>query len=62
MISVFKTGATEQPRDSKLSDLKSKIRDRKYLNNAIDRIASVLSCRLVEAHGVTGNSAEFMLQ
>jgi hypothetical protein len=62
MISVLKTGATEQSLDSKLSDLKSKIRDRKYLNNAIDRIASVLSSRLVEAHGVTGNSAEFMLQ
>jgi hypothetical protein len=60
MISVLKTGATEQ--SSRLIELKCKIQDRKYLNNAIDRIASVLSSRLVEAHGVTGNSAEFMIQ
>ncbi len=62
MISVLKTGDSELPGNSKLSELKLKINDRKYLNNAIDRIASVLSCRLVEAHGVTGNSAEFMVQ
>ncbi len=62
MISVLKAGATEQSYESKLFELKLKIQDRRYLNNAIDRIASVLSSRLVEAHGVTGNSTEFMIQ
>ena len=62
MISVLRTGATEQSYDSRLNELKDKIQDRKYLNIAIDRIASVLSSKLVEAHRVTGNSVEFMLQ
>ena len=62
MTSVSKTGSAERVLSPRVSELKKKIHDDKYLTTAIERIASVLSRNLVETRGVTGNSADFMLQ
>jgi hypothetical protein len=48
--------------DARIRDLQKKIQDDNYLNNAIDRIAVVISRRLVENRSVTGNSADFLMQ
>jgi hypothetical protein len=47
---------------TRILELQKKIQDETYLNNAIDRIAVVISRRLVENKGVTGNSADFLFQ
>lgn len=44
----------------RIRELQKKIQDETYLNNAIDRIAVVISRRLVESKSVTGNSADFL--
>lgn len=48
--------------NARIRELQKKIQDDSYLDNAIDRIAVVISRRLVENRGVTGNSADFLLQ
>jgi hypothetical protein len=45
---------------ARIRELQKKIKDETYLNNAIDRIAIVISKRLVESKSVTGNSADFL--
>ncbi len=55
----LKSNSSLSPR---LKDLQQKIQDDSYLNNAIDRIAVIMSRHIVETHSVTGNSADFMIQ
>jgi hypothetical protein len=52
----------EAAEEARIRDLQKKIQDENYLNNAIDRIAVVISRRLVENRSVTGNSADFLMQ
>lgn len=45
---------------ARIKELQIKIQDEAYLNNAIDRIAFVISRSLVENKTLTGNSADFL--
>ena len=52
------SNSTLSPR---LKELQQKIHDDSYVNNAIDRIAVVMSRHLVEGQSLTGNTADFMM-
>lgn len=45
---------------ARIVELQKKIQDENYINNAIDRIAVVISRCLVESKTLTGNSEDYL--
>lgn len=55
------TSGVYSSNSARILELQQKIQDENYLNNAIDRIAFVISRSLVENKTLTGNSADFLM-
>ncbi|MCH5295166.1 MAG: hypothetical protein J1F14_04620 [Treponema sp.] len=45
----------------RIAELQKKIQDKNYVNNAIDRIAVIMSRHIVGTHSTTGNTADFLI-
>ncbi|MBQ5490977.1 MAG: hypothetical protein IIT68_02860 [Treponema sp.] len=61
-MSVPKNSINRSVVSVRIKDLQKKIQDESYLDNAIDRIAVIISRQLVEGRSTTGNSAAFLVQ
>ncbi len=46
----------------RLQELQQKIHDDSYINNAIDRIAVIMSRHIVDSHNQSCNSQDFLMQ
>jgi hypothetical protein len=61
-MSVPKNSIDRSVVSVRIKDLQKKIQDESYLDNAIDRIAVIISRQLVEGRSTTGNSTAFLVQ
>ena len=57
---IRQSAQTVSLNSARVIELQKKIQDKNYINNAIDRIAVVISRCLVESKTLTGNSEDFL--
>ncbi|MFA6936872.1 MAG: hypothetical protein WCQ67_01425 [Treponema sp.] len=57
---IRQSAQTVSLNSARVIELQKKIQDENYINNAIDRIAVVISRCLVESKTLTGNSEDFL--
>lgn len=58
---MSKKTITNAPLSKKVLELQSKIQDKNYINNAIDRIAVIMSKHIVGNRGNTLTAGDFLI-
>ncbi|MCR5218151.1 hypothetical protein [Treponema sp.] len=59
---MSKKTVTASPLSEKVLELQSKIQDKNYINNAIDRIAVIMSRHIVGSKGNPLNSSDLLFR